>query len=132
MGHARRHRGRVTLLSRLVFTGDSGGSNPRLWSGHPEAVQIAVHQSVEKIPEHSVTNRRGLAFRQAFSQKTLGFCAIRVGSFVENSGTRTTFLLRSPKTEKEQPLTHRLKRELAPRARFELATLRLTGSISNP
>jgi hypothetical protein len=49
---------------------------------------------------------KGLAFRQAFSQKTLGFSAIRVDSLVENSGTRTTFLLRSPKTEKEQPLTH--------------------------
>jgi hypothetical protein len=97
---------RLVPGSRLVFTGDSGGSNPRLWSGHPVAVQIVLHQSVEKIPEHSVTNRRGLAFRQAFSQKTLGFCAIRVGSLVENSGTRTTFLLRSPKTEKEQPLTH--------------------------
>jgi hypothetical protein len=72
----------------------------------PEAIQIAVHQSVEKMPEHSVTNRRGLSFRQTFSQKTLGFCTIRVGSLVENSGTRTTFLLRSPKTEKEQPLTH--------------------------
>src|SRR6266436_5040786 len=72
----------------------------------PEAIQIAVHQSVEKMPEHSVTNRRGLSFRQMFSQKTLDFCTIRVCSLVENSGTRTTFLLRSPKTEKEQPLTH--------------------------
>jgi hypothetical protein len=27
-----------------------------LWSGHPEAFQIAVHQSVEKIPEPSAEN----------------------------------------------------------------------------
>jgi len=38
-----------------VFTGDSAGSNPRLWSGHPEAIQIAVHQSVEKIPSIRLT-----------------------------------------------------------------------------
>jgi hypothetical protein len=28
-----------------------------LWSGHPEAIQIAEHQSVEKIPDHSVSAR---------------------------------------------------------------------------
>jgi hypothetical protein len=28
----------LVLRSRLVFTGDSVGSNPRLWSGHPEAI----------------------------------------------------------------------------------------------
>ncbi len=32
-------------------------SNPRLWSGHPEAIQIAVHQSIEKKTEHLVTDR---------------------------------------------------------------------------
>jgi hypothetical protein len=29
-----------------------------LWSGHPEAIQIAEHQSVEKISDHSVTDRK--------------------------------------------------------------------------
>lgn len=65
--------------SRLVFTGDSAGSNQRLWSGHPEAIQIAVHQSVEKIPEHLVTNRR-VGLSTAFSQKHWGlrrFCQVR-------------------------------------------------------
>ena len=47
----------IRLRRRLVFTGDLAGSNQQLWSGHPKAIQIAVHQSVEKIPEHSVTNR---------------------------------------------------------------------------
>src|SRR5216683_2668955 len=32
-------------------------SNPRLWSGHPEAIQIAVHQSIGKKTEHLVTDR---------------------------------------------------------------------------
>jgi hypothetical protein len=45
---------RLVRRSRLVFTGDSEGSNPRLWSGHPEAIQIVA---VEKIPEHSVTHQ---------------------------------------------------------------------------
>jgi hypothetical protein len=55
--------------SRLVFTGDSAAANPRLWSGHPEAVQIVVRQSVEKIPEHSVTNRRVGPFHKHFRRK---------------------------------------------------------------
>ena len=39
----------------------------------PEAIQIAVHQSVEKMPEHSVTNRRVEHFSRAHSQKHWGF-----------------------------------------------------------
>jgi len=75
-----------------------------LSSGHPEAIQIAVHQSAEKIPEHSVANRRVGYFYKGFSQKTLGFCAVHVGSLVENSKTRT-FLLRCLRTQNEPPLT---------------------------
>jgi hypothetical protein len=36
----------------------------------------------------------------------LGFCAVFVDLLLENAKTDTTFLLRSPKTEKEQSLTH--------------------------
>jgi hypothetical protein len=39
----------------------------------PEAIQVAVHQSVEKTPEHSVTNRRIGPFHTALSQKHWGF-----------------------------------------------------------
>jgi hypothetical protein len=35
----------------------------------PEAIQIAVHQSVEKMPEHSVTNRRVGPFHKRFRRK---------------------------------------------------------------
>ena len=95
------------LVMGIVFTGDSGESNPRLWSDETSGSNPNRGASIgRKNIDHSVTNRRGLSFRQTFSQKTLGFCTIRVGSLVENSGTRTTFLLRSPKTEKEQPLIH--------------------------
>jgi len=72
----------------------------------PEAIQIALHQSVEKNARAFGYEPKELGLSTSVSQKTLVFCAIRVGSLVANSGTRTTFLLRSPKTEKEQPLTH--------------------------
>jgi hypothetical protein len=49
---------------------------------------------------------KGLAFSQKFSQKTLGFCAVRVGSLVENSETRTTFFLRYLKSKNEPSLTN--------------------------
>ncbi len=70
---------------------------------------------------------KGWVFPQSAFAETLGICAVFVGPLLENPKTDTTFLLRSPKTEKEQSLTHWLKRELAPRAKFELATLRLTA-----
>ena len=89
-----------------MFTGDSAASNPRLWSGHPGAVQIVVHQSVEKIPEHSVYEPKGRAFPQSAHAETLGFCDVFVDPLLENPKTDTTFLLRSPKTEKVRSLTN--------------------------
>jgi len=50
--------------------------------------------------------RIGWAFPQSAFAETLGFCAVFVGPLLENPMTDTTFLLRSPKTEKEQSLTH--------------------------
>ena len=85
-----------------MFTGDSAGSNQRLWSGHPEAIQIAVHQSVEKIPEQSVTNRRVGPFYKGFAQKQLSFCMVRVRSLVKNSEAHTTFLYVRSKAEREE------------------------------
>ena len=46
-----------------------GKGQSAIVSGYPKANQIAVYQLVEKISEHSVTNRRGLAFRQRFRRK---------------------------------------------------------------
>src|SRR5690348_15078945 len=82
---------RLVMTSRLVFTGDSAASNPRLWSGHPKAVQIVVRQSVEKIPDHSVTNQILGALRIIFSSKTLGFRRFRIDFLRENPSARTTF-----------------------------------------
>jgi len=49
---------------------------------------------------------KGRAFPQTFSQKTLGSCPVRAGSLVENSETRTTFLVRCLKSQNEPPLTN--------------------------
>jgi len=62
------------------------GPIPRLWSGHPEAIQIAVHQSVEKIPEPSVTNRKLYQVSKRFSAATNNDAAAR------KSKRGTTFL----------------------------------------
>jgi hypothetical protein len=83
---------------------------------------------VANITEPFGCEPKGRAFPHTFSQKTLVFCAVRVGSLVENSGARTTFLLRYRKSQNEPSLTRLIERDLAPRARFELATLRLTAT----
>jgi hypothetical protein len=68
----------------------------------PEAIQIALHQSVEKNARAFGYEPKGRAFPQSAFPETLVFCAVFVGPLLENSKIDTTFLLRSPKTEKEQ------------------------------
>jgi len=115
-----RARMRLLAKSREVFTRDSAGSNPRLWPGHPEAIQIAVHQSVEKIRDQSVTNRRmGLSTRR-FRQKHWGFASFLSARFWKIPKQILRFYYGRQRPKKR-------KRKLAPRARFELATLRLTA-----
>ena len=75
-----------------------------LRSQHPEAIQIVILQSVEKIPNPSVTNRRIGPFHTALSEN-IGVLGRFCRPLLENSKTDTTFLLRSPKTEKEHSLT---------------------------
>jgi hypothetical protein len=62
-----------------------------LWSGHPEAVQMVVRQSVEKIPDHSVTNQMLGALPIIFSSKTLGFRRFQIDFLRENPCASTTF-----------------------------------------
>jgi hypothetical protein len=100
--HCVTHRARIGIESASVYRRFSRVQSAIV----PEAIQIALHQSVEKNARAFGYEPKELGLSTSVSQKTLVFCAIRVGSLVANSGTRTTFLLRSPKTEKEQPLTH--------------------------
>jgi hypothetical protein len=71
-----------------VIVVGASGSNPN-----------RVHQSVEKMPEHSVTNRRVGAFLHSAFAEALGFCPVFVGPLLENLKTDTTFLLRSASGE---------------------------------
>jgi hypothetical protein len=64
-GCDRDHALEAGLLMRTVHC--------RRLQAHPETIQIAVHQSVEKIPDHSLANRRVGPFRKALSQKDRGF-----------------------------------------------------------
>jgi len=72
---------------------------------HKETIPIAVHHLVEK-PQAFGYEPKDWAFPQSAFAETLGFCAVFVGPLLENPKTDTTFLLRSPKTEKEQSLTN--------------------------
>lgn len=69
-------------------------------------IPIAVNQSVHKNARAFGSEPKGWAFRQSSFAETLGFCAFLSARFSDNPRTDTTFLLRSPKTEKEQSLTN--------------------------
>jgi len=119
----RAYRSWVHGLSRLVFTGDSGAVRSAIV---PEAIQIAVHQSIEKMPEHSVTNRSGLAFDKRFRRKHCVFARF-VSVRLLRIPRRVLRFTTVAKDRKRAAANSLIERNLAPRARFELATLRLTA-----
>ena len=62
------------LVMGIVFTGDSGESNPRLWSDETSGSNPNRGASIgRKNIDHSVTNRRVEHFSRAHSQKHWGF-----------------------------------------------------------
>jgi hypothetical protein len=62
-------------------------------AGHPKQIKSRYFNRLKKYPTLRLRTE-GSGLPPTFSLKTLGFCAVRVGSLVENSETRTTFLLR--------------------------------------
>jgi hypothetical protein len=84
-----------------VFTGDSAASNPRLWSGHPEAVQIVVRQSVEKIFNHSVTNQMLGALPIIFFIENIGFSQVS-NRLSARKSVRTYYVLNDVKKHRPQ------------------------------
>jgi hypothetical protein len=74
--------------------------------GHAEAIQIVVRQSAEKIPEHSVTNRRVGPFHKALSQKHCGFGPFLSARFWKIPRQILRFYYGRRRTEKELSLTY--------------------------
>jgi hypothetical protein len=79
------------------------GPIPRLWSGTRKQSKSRCINRLKKYPSLRLRTE-GLGLSTERFRRNIGVL-----------------------TEKEQSLTHWLKRELAPRAKFELATLRLTA-----